>query len=498
MRSSNRWLLRSMLILAALCFAFRAAVLDIVSADFTNSHAVGINYGQIANNLPSPAIAVQLMKSINVGYVKIYDADPQILTALANTSLPLVITVANQEIPNISSSSANANQWVQKNVLPYYPATRILMIMVGNEVLSDTQIQSTWSQLVPAMENLQSSLVKNNLDGSIKVTTSVAMDALASSYPPSNGSFKSEIAESVIQPMLSFLNRTDSYFFLDVYPYFAWSSNPANISLNYALFALGTAAIQDGQLHYSNMLDAQLDAVVAAMAELGFPHVKLAISETGWPTKGGTDQPGANVANAVKYNHGLVARFSASPPVGTPRRPGAFIPAFIFSLFNENQKPGAITERNWGVFYPSGTPIYSIDLSGSNQGSTYPPIIRSGTNNNTESSAPSGAPVPHVAAPAAAPSSTVQQQWCVAKTGENNMSALQDALNYACGAGADCSAIQAGNACYQPNTVAAHASYAFNSYWQSTKFSGGTCDFNGVASLTASDPSFEGCSFPLQ
>lgn len=491
--SRNRSMLRSMLISAALCFAFGA--LDIVFADFANSHVVGINYGQIANNLPSPAIAVQLMKSINVGYVKIYDANPQVLKAFANTSLPLVITVANQEIPNIASSSANADQWVQKNVLPYYPATQIFMIMVGNEVLSDTQIQSTWSQLVPAMENLQSSLVKHNLDGSIKVTTSVAMDALASSYPPSNGSFKSEIAESVIQPMLSFFNRTDSYFFLDVYPYFAWSSNPANISLNYALFGLGTAAIHDGQLHYSNMLDAQLDAVVAAMAELGFPQVKLAISETGWPTKGAADQPGANVANAVKYNRGLVARFSASPPVGTPRRPGAIIPAFIFSLFNENQKPGAVTEQNWGVFYPSGTPIYNIDLSGSNQGSTYAPIIRSGTNNNT-SSAPSGAPAPS-ATPAATPPSTLQQ-WCVAKTGENNMSALQDALNYACGAGADCSAIQAGNACYQPNTVAAHASYAFNSYWQSTKSSGGTCDFNGVASLTTSDPSFEGCSFPLR
>lgn len=492
MGSSNRSMFRSMLISVSLCFAFGA--LGIVSADFANTHAVGINYGQVANNLPSPAIAVQLMKSINVGYVKIYDAAPQVLTALANTSLPLVITVANQDIPSIASGSSNADQWVQKNVLPYYPATQIFMIMVGNEVLSDTQIQSTWSQLVPAMENLQSSLVKNNLDGSIKVTTSVAMDALASSYPPSNGSFKSDIAGSIVQPMLSFLNRTDSYFFLDVYPYFAWSSNPVNISLNYALFGLRTAAIQDGQLHYSNMLDAQLDAVVAAMAELGFPQVKLAISETGWPSKGGADQPGANLANAVKYNRGLVARFSASPPVGTPRRPGAFIPAFLFSLFNEDQKPGAVTERNWGVFYAGGTPVYNIDLSGGNQGPNYAPIIRSGTNNNT-SSAPAGAPAPAATATASPPSAL--QQWCVAKTGENNMSALQEALNYACGAGADCSAIQAGNACYQPNTVEAHASYAFNSYWQSTKSSGGTCNFNGVASLTTSDPSFQGCSFPL-
>lgn len=497
MGSLNRSMVRSMLISVSFCFAFGA--LDIVSADFANQPALGINYGQIANNLPSPATAVQLMKSINVGYVKIYDADPQVLTALANTSLPLVITVANQDIPNIASGSSNADQWVQKNVLPYYPATQIFMIMVGNEVLSNTQIQSTWSQLVPAMENLQASLAKNNLDGSIKVTTSVAMDALASSYPPSNGSFNSDIAGSVMQPMLSFLNRTDSYFFVDAYPYFAWCSNPVNISLNYALFGVGTTAIQDGQLQYSNLLDAQLDAVVAAMAELGFPQVKLAVSETGWPTQGAADQPGANVANAVRYNRRLVSKFSASPPVGTPRRPGAFIPVFIFSLFNEDQKPGAVTERNWGVFYPSGTPVYDIDLSGGNQGSTYTPIIRSGTNNNTFS-APVGAPASATATPTptAAPTPSTVQQWCVAKTGVNNMTALQEALDYACGAGADCSAIQAGNACYQPDTVEAHASYAFNSYWQSTKSNGGTCSFNGVAALTTSDPSSQGCSFPLQ
>lgn len=485
-----------MFISVSFCFVF--GPLDIVSADFANKQALGINYGQVANNLPSPAIAVQLMKSINVGYVKIYDADSQVLTALANTSLSLVITVANEDIPNIASGSSNADQWVQKNVLPYYPATQIFMIMVGNEVLSNTQIQSTWSQLVPAMENMQASLVKHNLDDSIKVTTSVAMDALASSYPPSNGSFKSDIAGSIMQPMLSFLNRTDSYFFVDAYPYFAWSSNPVNISLNYVLFGVSSTEILDGQLQYSNMLDAQLDAVVAAMADLGFPQVKLAVSETGWPTKGAADQPGANVANAAKYNRRLVSRFSASPPVGTPRRPGAFIPVFVFALFNEDQKSGAVTERNWGVFYPSGAPVYNIDLSGGNQGSAYTPIIRSGTNNNTFS-APAGAPASAaVPIPTAAPTPSTLQQWCVAKSGVNNMTAVQEALDYACGAGADCSAIQAGNACYQPNTVEAHASYAFNSYWQSTKSNGGTCYFNGVAALTTSDPSFQGCSFPLQ
>jgi hypothetical protein len=35
----------------------------------------------------------------------------------------------------------------------------------------------------------------------------------------------------------------------------------------------------------------------------------------------------------------------------------------------------------------------------------------------------------------------------------------------------------------------AHASFAFNSYWQRTKNSGATCDFGGTAMLITKDPS---------
>ncbi|GLJ09201.1 hypothetical protein SUGI_0103680 [Cryptomeria japonica] len=158
----------------------------------------------------------------------------------------------------MSSSTTTSDQWLRTNLLPYYPLTKISIIMVGNEILSNTQLQP---YLVQAMQNMHTSLQKLNLDSSIKVTTSTAMDALSSSYPPSNGSFKPEIAMSVIQPMLSFLSATDSYFFLDVYPFFAWNSDPTNISLDYVLFGeITTDVVQDGILSYSNMLDAQLDA----------------------------------------------------------------------------------------------------------------------------------------------------------------------------------------------------------------------------------------------
>ncbi|KAM2656946.1 hypothetical protein EV1_012378 [Malus domestica] len=53
--------------------------------------------------------------------------------------------------------------------------------------------------------------------------------------------------------------------------------------------------------------------------------------------------------------------------------------------------------------------------------------------------------------------------YCVCKDGVGDAT-LQKALDYACGARADCSPINQNGACYQPNTVKNHCSYAVNSY----------------------------------
>lgn len=78
--------------------------------------------------------------------------------------------------------------------------------------------------------------------------------------------------------------------------------------------------------------------------------------------------------------------------------------------------------------------------------------------------------------------------WCVAKPTVPDP-IIQLAMDYACGSGADCKSVQPNGICFQPNTVLAHASYAFNSYWQNTKIGGGTCDFGGTAMLVTVDPS---------
>ncbi|KAL9232241.1 hypothetical protein vseg_007371 [Gypsophila vaccaria] len=85
--------------------------------------------------------------------------------------------------------------------------------------------------------------------------------------------------------------------------------------------------------------------------------------------------------------------------------------------------------------------------------------------------------------------------WCVASQSASEK-ALQVGLDYACGyGGADCSQIQPGASCYNPDTLRDHASYAYNDYYQKNP-APTSCDFGGTAQLVSTDPSSGSCHFP--
>uniref|UniRef100_A0A453N9J6 X8 domain-containing protein n=1 Tax=Aegilops tauschii subsp. strangulata TaxID=200361 RepID=A0A453N9J6_AEGTS len=92
-------------------------------------------------------------------------------------------------------------------------------------------------------------------------------------------------------------------------------------------------------------------------------------------------------------------------------------------------------------------------------------------------------------------SALVASDFCVCRS-EQPTAVLQKAIDYACGQGADCTAIAQSGACYSPDEVAAHCSWAANSYFQKFRSTGATCDFSGAATLSTTDPSFSGCTFP--
>lgn len=321
---------------------------------------VGINYGQIANNLPSPSRVSYLLSSLNISRVKLYDADPNVLTAFSNTNVDFIIGLGNEYLQNMTDP-IKAQNWVQQRVQPHLPQTRITCITVGNEVFktNDTQL---WSNLLPAMQTVYNTLVNLGLDEQVTVTTAHSLDILGVSYPPSAGAFRQDLGE-YLHAILNFHAQIKSPFLINAYPYFAYKYNPDEVPLNYVLFQPNQGTVDPfTNLKYDNMLYAQVDAVYSAIKAMGHSDIEVRVSETGWPSKGDEDEVGATPENAGLYNGNLLKRIEEKQ--GTPAKPNVPIAIYVFALFNENLKPGPASERNYGLYYPDGTPVYNIGVQG--------------------------------------------------------------------------------------------------------------------------------------
>ncbi|BBN06386.1 protein MpGH17.13 [Marchantia polymorpha subsp. ruderalis] len=326
------------------------------------SAGIGVNYGTIANDLPAPEAVVALLKTTIIDKVKIFDSNPAILQAFGGSGIDIVIGAGNDQIPLLANQPGYALQWAQTNIAAY-PTTAITAVSLGNEVLA--YAADVAPLLLPALENLHAALVTLGLDGRVKLSTASSLGIMDDSEPPSNSTFKAWEA-SILAPVFAFLARTGSPFMINAYPYFAYTGNPKNTSLNFVLFqpadASETRFDPVSGLTYSNMFDAQCDAVFWAMEKLGFKNVSIAVTETGWPSAGDPYEFGPSMADAQTFNRNLIRHIGTG--VGTPLRPGAVIDTYIFALYNENLKAGPASERNFGLFYPTGVPVYDVGILG--------------------------------------------------------------------------------------------------------------------------------------
>ncbi|KAF5186840.1 Glucan endo-1,3-beta-glucosidase [Thalictrum thalictroides] len=421
---------------------------------------VGVNIGTDMTDLPSPVEVVALLKTHQISHVRLFDADHRMLNALANTSIEVMVGVTNEEVLGIGQSPSKAASWVTKNVAAYLPETNITAIAVGSEVL--TTIPNAAPVLVPALNYIHRALVAANLNFQVKVSSPQSMDVIPKSFPPSTASFNSTWNSTMYQ-LLQFLKNTGSYYMLNAYPYYDFVKGNGLFPIDYALFKplpKNKQIIDSNTLfQYSSMLDAMVDAAYYSMKALNFPEIPVIVTETGWPWLGGSNEPDATMDNAEAYNNNLIRR--ALNNSGTPSQPKLPINAYIYELFNENNRPGPISEQNWGVIFTNGSSVYPLTLtSDSNQ------VNASGIG-----------------------------LFCVAKP-DADPTALKAGLDWACGQGqANCSAIQDGQPCFEPNDIHNHSSYAYNDYFQRKQSSGGTCNFDGTATTTTINPSHGSCIF---
>ncbi|KAL6993248.1 glucan endo-1,3-beta-D-glucosidase [Sarracenia purpurea var. burkii] len=438
---------------------FLLLAISIVSAD--EDAFIGVNIGTDLSDMPHPTQVVALLKAQQIRHVRLYNADRGLLLALANTGIKVTLSVPNEQLLGIGQSNSTAANWVSQNVVAHYPSTNITTICVGSEVLST--LPNAARVLVNALKFVHSALVASNLDRQIKVSTPLSSSIILDSFPPSQAFFNRSW-NPIMVPMLSFLQSTNSIFMLNIYPYYDYMQSNGVIPLDYALFkslpSNKEAIDANTLLHYSNVFDAMVDAAYFAMAFLNFTNIPVMVTESGWPSKGDSSEPDATLDNANTYNSNLIKHVLSK--TGTPKHPGISVSTYIYELYNEDVKPGPLSEKNWGLFDANGVPVYILHLTGSGS------VLANDTANQT---------------------------YCTAKEGAD-AKMLQAALDWACGPGkVDCSPLLQGKSCYEPDTLPAHATYAFDTYYQKMGKVSGTCDFNGVATITTTNPSHGSCEF---
>lgn len=339
--------------LKALSLLFLSIFLFHASAD---ANQIGICHGRVGDNLPSPHAASLLLKSNGISKARLFLPDPAVLSAFNATDIELIIGVPNENLTYLASSDANiAQNWLKSNIFSFVSPDHVRYLVVGNEVLYKDTFYSQY--LVPAINNLYNALQILGLDKKIKLSSAHASSVLSSSYPPSAGAFDQQFL-SVLVPMLQFLNRTGSPFMVNTYPFFSYINDPTNVPLSYALLGPDAVPVKDGDLVYTNLFDATIDAITAAMEREGFKGIPVAVTETGWPTAGHIV---ATKENAETYNGKIVERVRNG--VGTPRQPGLPVDVYLFDLYDENLKSGGEFEKHFGIFNLDGSKLYNIDFS---------------------------------------------------------------------------------------------------------------------------------------
>lgn len=80
---------------------------------------------------------------------------------------------------------------------------------------------------------------------------------------------------------------------INAYPYFAYQASPNQVTLDFVLFQSSQGILDPStNLHYDNMLFAQMDAFYSALNAVGYKNLTVHVSETGWPSKGDADEIG--------------------------------------------------------------------------------------------------------------------------------------------------------------------------------------------------------------
>ncbi|XP_077234073.1 putative glucan endo-1,3-beta-glucosidase BG1 [Tasmannia lanceolata] len=316
--------------------------------------ALSFVYGNDRSKPIPPQDTVRHCQMNNITKLRLSKADVQVLDALRDTNIKVIIPVANSHLNVFAKNPQEAALWVKNFVLNYWPQVEIQYICVGQDVLLLDESES----LHQAMTNINNAIQQDpRTNGKIKVSTTIGIHDLENydiQKLPSECIFKNSVRR-ILEPILASKDFNDAPLFVNVYPYeyFAQHSN-VTPDITHYLFTATTPFVIDGEYEYKYVFDLMVDALLSAVQDLraSFPikYVKLIVAGTGWPHKGGDE---ATMENARTYNCNLIKHVNNGTPMS--KKP---LEAYILGMYDEDNK----TENEWcryyGVFNEKGEPYY--------------------------------------------------------------------------------------------------------------------------------------------
>ncbi|WOL03854.1 hypothetical protein Cni_G12574 [Canna indica] len=315
---------------------------------------LGVCIGKAAASLAAPAAIAQILVANGIQMVRFLEANPELLAALKNTGIKVMVGVANSDVVPIAVGGAEAAiTWLNDNVLKHVASHQLSYIAVGDEVL-DVSVKAI-PYVVPAMNNLHRALQQLGLDSAVKISSPVPASVLAISMPPSAGDF-SPISRPLMEQMLRFLSATQSTMMVNIYPIEQLMKTAVGAAMNFFLMQGNAAPVKDGRHSYTNIMDATVDAMVTAMRKAGYPAVPVTVTSTGWPAAGKNNA--ATPDNAEAFLEGIIKR--ALNGTGTPMRPDMEMEVFVSSLFNGAGNGGE--GQDMGIFNTNGSVAVNFSL----------------------------------------------------------------------------------------------------------------------------------------
>ncbi|GAB4846900.1 hypothetical protein Ancab_025908 [Ancistrocladus abbreviatus] len=381
----------------------------------------------------------------SVELLSLYDSYAMGHITSSQTNLPLAVSVTLEDLYEVSNSVLMAETWLRIHVLSNYPATKITHIIVGHNVLCVASHQDKFRMILPALKNFHYSLTRWGLDKEIKVSPSLSSHCLE----PQFAAYRDDLGEKLIKSLLLFIQSTNSTYLVNPLQSFSSMSDETKSVVSPHLESMKKLGFS-GLNHINVIINGGKETKPISRKLFSFDS-KVIDPYPARPTPLPELSPSSSAHISIPAH---IAKSPLPPLIGSTPPPPFSLP---------------LAPKHSPVIFPATPPFgYHLPPCDPSAGSVPPPV---------------------------AGGVMGEKLWCVAKPSVP-AETLQEAMDYACGqGGAECDEIQPQGSCYYPDTVVAHASYAFNSYWQKNKRNGGTCSFGDTAMIINADPSFLNCRF---